>query len=146
MSQDETSKPKTKPFRLKRHHKDSSSHEHSSTKRRRRHEEERYHYRRHASDRPRHVDYSDQPAEPDCGDDSKLNADDAFRESLFDALADDEGAAYWEGVYGQSINGYADTYMSEQGELERMTEDEYVAFVRAKMWEKTHQGLLEDHI
>ena len=30
----------------------------------------------------------------------------AFRESLFDAMADDEGAAFWEGVYGQPIHVY----------------------------------------
>lgn len=71
-------------------------------------------------------------------------ADDTFRESLFDALADDEGAAYWEGVYGQPINIYPSSRPGPDGELERMTEDEYATFVRAKMWEKSHQHIVEE--
>jgi hypothetical protein len=70
-------------------------------------------------------------------------ADAAFRESLFDALADDEGAAYWEGVYGQPVHVYADTKPGPDGTLERMTEDEYADYVRGKMWEKSHQHILE---
>lgn len=69
---------------------------------------------------------------------------DVFRESLFDALADDEGAAYWEGVYGQPINIYPMEKPGPDGELERMTEDEYADFVRTKMWEKSHQHILEE--
>ncbi|KAL1955872.1 hypothetical protein VTO42DRAFT_8030 [Malbranchea cinnamomea] len=68
-----------------------------------------------------------------------LSPNSAFRESLFDALADDEGAQYWEGVYGQPIHTYP-----RQGPLESMTDEEYAAYVRARMWEKTHQGLLEE--
>ncbi|KAK8088044.1 hypothetical protein PG997_003005 [Apiospora hydei] len=61
-------------------------------------------------------------------------------------MADDEGAAYWEGVYGQPIHVYANARPSAEGggELEQMTDDEYAAYVRQKMWEKTHQGLLEE--
>lgn len=62
-------------------------------------------------------------------------------------MADDEGAAYWEGVYGQPIHVYSQSRPSvegEGGELERMGDDEYAAYVRQKMWEKTHQGLLEE--
>lgn len=73
-----------------------------------------------------------------------LDPDAAFRESLFDAIADDEAAAYWEGVYGQPVHVYPNRKVGPQGELERMTDDEYAAFVRQKMWEKTHQGLLEE--
>lgn len=61
-------------------------------------------------------------------------------------MADDEGAAYWEGVYGQPLHVYAHEREGgggPQGELERMTDDEYAAHVRQRMWEKTHQGLLE---
>lgn len=73
-----------------------------------------------------------------------LAPDDAFRESLFDALADDEGAAYWEGVYGQPVHVYPDTKAGPDGKLERMTEDEYTDYVRTKMWEKSHQHILEE--
>jgi hypothetical protein len=71
-------------------------------------------------------------------------ADDAFRESLFDALADDEGAAYWEGVYGQPVHVYPDTKTGPDGKLERMNEEEYAEYVRRKMWEKSHQHILEE--
>ncbi|OIW34086.1 hypothetical protein CONLIGDRAFT_554377, partial [Coniochaeta ligniaria NRRL 30616] len=79
----------------------------------------------------------------------RLSPNAAFRESLFDAMADDEGAAYWEGVYGQPIHVYprdrpSGSTDAETGELERMTDDEYATFVRRKMWEKTHAGLLEE--
>lgn len=92
-----------------------------------------------------------------------LSPDAAFRESLFDAMADDEGAAYWEGVYGQPIHIYGrgrrtrrdgdDNDNDKDGkggdrddgdELQRMTDDEYATFVRRRMWEKTHAGLLEE--
>lgn len=72
------------------------------------------------------------------------NEQDVFRESLFDALADDEGAAYWEGVYGQPINIYPTQKPGPDGKLERMTEDEYAEFVRTKMWEKSHQHIVEE--
>ncbi|KAH7408674.1 hypothetical protein DE146DRAFT_385566 [Phaeosphaeria sp. MPI-PUGE-AT-0046c] len=78
------------------------------------------------------------PASPGPG------AEEAFRESLFDALADDEGAAYWEGVYGQPVHVYSDTKPGLDGKLERMTENEYADYVRSKMWEKSHQHILEE--
>ncbi|KAK3380093.1 hypothetical protein B0T24DRAFT_614145 [Lasiosphaeria ovina] len=63
-------------------------------------------------------------------------------------MADDEGAAYWEGVYGQPIHVYAADRERGSGgpggELERMTDDEYAAYVRQKMWEKTHAGAIEE--
>jgi hypothetical protein len=68
----------------------------------------------------------------------------AFRESLFDAMADDEGAQFWEGVYGQPIHTYPNVKEGPTGELERMTDEEYTAYVRAKMYEKTHQHLIEE--
>lgn len=74
-----------------------------------------------------------------------LDPEAAFRESLFDAMADDEGAAYWEGIYGQPIHIYPQEVPNrETGELERMTDEEYAAHVRQKMWEKTHAGLMEE--
>ncbi|KAI9827936.1 MAG: hypothetical protein M1819_006879 [Sarea resinae] len=83
-----------------------------------------------------------------------MDADTAFRESLFDALADDEGAAFWEGIYGQPIHTYPSTRPSggggrdgdggPRGELEQMTDEEYTSYVRARMYEKTHQHILEE--
>ncbi|EEU43276.1 uncharacterized protein NECHADRAFT_83848 [Fusarium vanettenii 77-13-4] len=73
-----------------------------------------------------------------------LDPEVAFRESLFDAMADDEGAAYWEGVYGQPIHVYSNERVGPTGYLEQMTEEEYAAHVRQKMWEKTHAGLIEE--
>jgi hypothetical protein len=73
-----------------------------------------------------------------------LDPEAAFRESLFDALADDEGAAYWEGVYGQPIHTYPRTKPGEKGELEEMTDEEYATYVRNRMWERSHQHILEE--
>jgi hypothetical protein len=75
------------------------------------------------------------PADPDL----------AFRESLFDAMADDEGAAYWQAVYGDSIHSYPRPCVKdEQGHLEKMTDDQYVEYVKAKMWEKKNPELLRE--
>ncbi|POS84009.1 hypothetical protein EPUL_005098 [Erysiphe pulchra] len=68
----------------------------------------------------------------------------AFRASLFDAMRDDEGAQFWEGVYGQPVHTYPNTKPGPDGKLERMTDDEYAAYVRTKMYEKTHQYLIEE--
>ncbi|KAI3401271.1 hypothetical protein diail_11977 [Diaporthe ilicicola] len=112
-----------------------------------RHGSERSH-RRPRHRRPRR---EEQPpaaaAPPGFADDgpAALDPDAAFRESLFDAMADDEGAAYWEGIYGQPIHIYPQEAPNrETGELERMTDEEYAAHVRQKMWEKTHAGLMEE--
>ncbi|RMZ88021.1 hypothetical protein DV736_g4750, partial [Chaetothyriales sp. CBS 134916] len=62
----------------------------------------------------------------------------AFQESLFDALGDDEGADFWQGVYGQPIHNYPNTARNEDtGDLEYMDDEEYAQFVRRKMWEKS---------
>ena len=97
-------------------------------KHRRRHRDR--HRRRHRARSP------SQTQAPDPFEEPPLSPETAFRESLFDALADDEGAAYWEAVYGQPVHVYG-------GALERMSEDEYAAYVRRRMWERTHAGLLE---
>jgi hypothetical protein len=81
---------------------------------------------------------------PNASSDQYQDPEIAFRESLFDAMADDEGAQFWEGVYGQPIHTYPDVKNGPDGELERMTDEEYTAFVRAKMYEKTHQHLIEE--
>ncbi|KAJ4298247.1 hypothetical protein N0V90_006146 [Kalmusia sp. IMI 367209] len=76
--------------------------------------------------------------------DNHADPDALFRESIFDAMADDEGADYWEGVYGQPIHIYPNTRSGPDGKLERMTDEEYADFVRTKMWEKSHQHILEE--
>ena len=142
--------------------KKSSARERSRSRSRARHDRSRsrsrsrsrrrHHHRRH---RRKHHHHSTKEAEdhepkpsnydpfaPDV--DQQLDPDAAFRESLFDAMADDEGAAYWEGVYGQPIHVYSAERVGPTGDLERMTEEEYAAHVRQKMWEKTHAGLLEE--
>ena len=81
-------------------------------------------------------------------------------------MADDEGAAYWEAVYGQPLHTYSQYYTSttkpsraennptgsthgyaaeeEPPNVHRMTDDEYVDFVRRKMWEKSHGFVFEE--
>ncbi|KAK4140342.1 uncharacterized protein C8A04DRAFT_15053 [Dichotomopilus funicola] len=104
------------------------------------------HHHRHRRRRRSHPSRPDSAPEPE--NDPPLSPTTAFRESLFDAMADDEGAAYWESVYGQPIHIYAPPHTASGGTgaggmLEQMTEDEYAAYVRQKMWEKTHAGLME---
>jgi phosphoglycolate phosphatase-like HAD superfamily hydrolase len=68
------------------------------------------------------------------------NPDAAFLESLFDAMADDEGAQFWEGVYGQPIHEYERPMKKdERGGLERMTDEEYAEYVRERMWERSYE-------
>lgn len=74
-----------------------------------------------------------------------LDAEAAFRESLFDAMADDEGAHFWSEVYGQPIAGYDRTTRDTPDAARReMNDEEYVAHVRARMWEKTHEAAVEE--
>ncbi|TGJ87695.1 hypothetical protein E0Z10_g1079 [Xylaria hypoxylon] len=108
----------------------------------RRHHSHSHRHRHHRHKRRRARSRSPTPQNP-YGP-PPLDTEAAFRESLFDAMADDEGAAYWEGVYGQPIHVYSQERVGPEGELERMGDDEYAAHVRQKMWEKTHQGLLEE--
>ncbi|OJJ47115.1 hypothetical protein ASPZODRAFT_132059 [Penicilliopsis zonata CBS 506.65] len=77
---------------------------------------------------------------------ARLSPGAAFRESLFDALGDDEGAAYWESVYGQPIHTYDKPSVPKgpNGELEQMSDEEYATYVRARMWERTHEGMFEE--
>ncbi|KAI1118018.1 hypothetical protein F5Y14DRAFT_400854 [Nemania sp. NC0429] len=119
--------------------RDGDRHGHHHHHHRRRHHSHHRHKRRRTRSRS--------PTPPNPYDPPPLDAEAAFRESLFDAMADDEGAAYWEGVYGQPIHVYGRQERARggpDGELERMDDDEYAAYVRQKMWEKTHQGLLEE--
>ncbi|KAK7923289.1 hypothetical protein PG985_007360 [Apiospora marii] len=125
---------------------DDADRESRRSHRRSHHSEHHKHRRRRHRHRTRTRTRS--PTPPNPHEPPPLDPEAAFRESLFDAMADDEGAAYWEGVYGQPIHVYANARNTggggEGGELEQMTDDEYAAYVRQKMWEKTHQGLLEE--
>ncbi|KAK0118706.1 hypothetical protein ONS95_007592 [Cadophora gregata] len=111
---------------------------------------ERHHRHHHRSKRRKASPAKDDPALyddthlPNASSSQYVDPEIAFRESLFDAMADDEGAQFWEGVYGQPIHTYPNVKPSPDGELERMTDEEYTAFVRAKMYEKTHQHLIEE--
>ena len=107
----------------------------------------RHHHRTHRTHRTRSRSPIHLPKEEEELPDGPppLSPTTAFRESLFDALADDEGAAYWQSVYGQPIHIYDPPSHSNPNAspLDRMTDDEYASYVRQKMWEKTHAGLLE---
>ncbi|KAI9891702.1 MAG: hypothetical protein M1814_002452 [Vezdaea aestivalis] len=98
----------------------------------------RHHHRHHRRKRP-----APSPSPPPTGP-PPLSPSAAFRESLFDALADDEGAAYWEGVYGQPVHEYSNERVGPDGELERMSDEQYATFVRRRMWEKSTEGLREE--
>lgn len=93
-----------------------------------------HHQYGHPRSRQRHSGSGGRPLSPNT----------AFRESLFDALADDEGAAFWEGVYGQPIHNYSPNVEKSDGKLERMTDEEYVTYVRGQMWEKSHAKIVEE--
>lgn len=83
------------------------------------------------------------PREPTDPLRPEVGSQDAFRESLFDALADDEGAAYWESVYSQPIHVYSrPTVKNEHGESGQMNDDEYVDYVKTKMWERKHPEIV----
>ena len=147
-------------FRFKRKHTElgkipeslrSAYPRHRSSHRHERHHQKqrRSHQARASSDKPEN---HDDDHLPNTSSGTYLDPDTAFRESLFDALADDEGAAFWEGVYGQPIHTYsayrhdsnASTGSVGDGELQRMSDGEYTAYVRAKMWEKSHEYVLEE--
>jgi len=107
---------------------------------------QRHHHRHHRSKRrkPSELPDDDDTYLPNASSEQYLDPDTAFRESLFDAMADDEGAQFWEGVYGQPIPKIPPVKQGPTGELEAMTEDEYAAHVRAEMYKKTHQYLFEE--
>lgn len=147
------SRKRTGRFRFKssksRHR--SSKDEHDYRDHRRRHNHDRIHKHTHHRRKHHRTTYDHQPpaAEEEGTNDARLSPETAFRESLFDALGDDEGAEYWESVYGQPIHTYgipkkdADAD-GARGELEQMDEEEYASYVRTKMWERTREGMIEE--
>jgi len=124
------------------HDKDASRSKRSSH-REHRHRHGQSHRHRRQDGRRRTRTRSPSPLDPR---NPSMNAEAAFRESLFDALGDDEGAAYWESVYGQPIHTYnvPEVPKGPDGELERMDEEEYAAYVRAQMWTRTREGMMEE--
>ncbi|KAF2498037.1 hypothetical protein BU16DRAFT_332483 [Lophium mytilinum] len=154
-----TSKPTKFRFKTKRARsdKDHDTEHRGSEKRHRSAKDDerscrqrRHHHRSSKQRNEQHSGPKDDPTEFDDSYDATarsaqyLDPDSAFRESLFDALADDEGAAYWEGVYGQPMHIYSNTKEGPKGELEQMTEEEYAAHVRARMYEKSHEHVEEE--
>ncbi|KAF7539244.1 hypothetical protein G7Z17_g12462 [Cylindrodendrum hubeiense] len=137
---------KTKPRRSRLKLKDHKSRRRSSRDRDRDKDKDRHRVdaSHHRSHRHRHRQRYRSPTPPNPFERQTLDPDAAFRESLFDAMADDEGASYWQGVYGQPVHVYSTEKVGPSGELEQMTEEEYAAHVRQKMWEKTNAGLLEE--
>ncbi|OKL62148.1 hypothetical protein UA08_03000 [Talaromyces atroroseus] len=136
-----SSKFRFKSSRSRSHHSKHEDHDDRHRHRRRHHHR---HKSQHSSKRQK-ID-QDPPASPGHNERRSLSPDTAFRESLFDAMGDDEGAAYWESVYGQPIHTYAVPSVPKgpDGELERMTDEEYTAYVRARMWERSHEGIMEE--
>ena len=77
----------------------------------------RHHHHRHHRSKRHHHDDSFRQGDPDPDPFNRpLSPNAAFRESLFDAMADDEGAAFWEGVYGQPVHIYSSHYKSKRHE------------------------------
>ena len=133
-----------KPFRFKdeANNRDGSAEE-GEARRHRKRRHHRHHRSRRDEDSSHHRSERSRRANPDTYDFTrKMETNDAFRESLFDAMGDDEGATFWEGVYGQPIHNYPNQFVNpDTGELENMTEEEYTQFVRRKMWEKSREGI-----
>ncbi|PYI08286.1 hypothetical protein BO78DRAFT_442152 [Aspergillus sclerotiicarbonarius CBS 121057] len=122
------------PHRKRHHH----HHHHHHTSPTRTTTTSRSHHSSRHKPRPPH-----RPKHSSSSPDPTLSSGAAFRESLFDALGDDEGAAYWESVYGQPIHTYAVPQIPKgpNGELEAMDEEEYATYVRTRMWERTREGM-----
>jgi hypothetical protein len=135
----ERSRPNKFRFKSKHRSRDTDSHDLHRHRRRHHHGYHRSSKRQKTSSSSEHVPSKHEQQQP-----ASLSPNTAFRESLFDALGDDEGAAFWESVYGQPIHTYPNARPGPEGELEQMDEEEYATYVRARMWERTHQGLLEE--
>lgn len=150
---DEYQRAQKSKFRFKskkRSHDESSGGDSEEGKSSHRHKRSHRHHHSSRSHRRRHKSPVDDPSSyddthlPNSSSKAYIDPEIAFRESLFDAMADDEGAAFWEGVYGQPVHTYPDVKEGPDGKLEKMTDDEYAKYVRKKMYEKTHQHLLEE--
>ena len=127
------------PRKRKRTHPSEDDREHRRRKHRSKHRRERSTDREQAEEAAH--PFPREPTDPDR--DSHENSSAAFRESLFDALADDEGAAYWESVYSQPIHMFPrPKVQNARGELEEMNDDQYALHVQTKMWEKKNPHIV----
>ena len=132
--------PKNRTFRFKDSEKPAEAptlerDDIDSSKKRSRH---RHHHHRHRRHHKRRRLSDHQPTSSTAN----LHPDTAFREALFDALGDDEGAEFWQGVYGQPIHTYSRNYQdADTGEIGLMDDEQYATYVRRKMWEKSAEGL-----
>ncbi|KAL9112549.1 MAG: hypothetical protein Q9227_003120 [Pyrenula ochraceoflavens] len=128
--------PHVKPIRFKQTTSHRSQQHPDDSFRVKRRYHRRHHHRQHGKHKHGESSRLSPPSSPPVAPDV------AFRESLFDALADDEGAAFWEGVYGQPVHSYPNVRTNDAtGELEQMTDEEYAAYVRRRMWEKSYEGI-----
>ncbi|KAL2846548.1 hypothetical protein BJX68DRAFT_124418 [Aspergillus pseudodeflectus] len=135
-------------FRFKTKHSSSRSSRHDyhrSHKDRDRHHGHRSssHHRRSKRRKHRTPSPSSAPGPGPGPGNAPLSPNTAFRESLFDALGDDEGAAFWESVYGQPIPA-PPSGGDSRGPLEQMDEEAYASYVRGEMWKRTREGMLEE--
>lgn len=147
--QDEYSRSRRSKFRFKSpKSKSRSKHEedHHDDHHHHRHHHRHHHHHRSKRRKTNRDDDDRRSPSPYSLHHRSISPNSAFRESLFDALADDEGAAFWESVYGQPIHTYdiPSVPKGPNGELEQMSDEEYAAYVRARMWEKTHEGIMEE--
>ncbi|KAJ6155355.1 hypothetical protein N7470_005921 [Penicillium chermesinum] len=133
----------TKPRKSKLRFKNSSRSKHH---RRSPSTERKHDSHHHSRSRHRHRSSRSSHTQPQFQDSREVSPETAFRESLFDALGDDEGADYWASVYGQPIHTYAvpEVPKGPDGHLEQMDDEEYTAYVRAEMWKRTREGMLEE--
>ena len=127
-------KSSTSDPRKRKHHSKHDDDEHRGHRKHRKHDYPTPPQHEAAHPFPREPTDFDQPVPAD-----------AFRDSLFDALADDEGAAYWESVYNQPIHVYPrPSVETSKGGLEAMTDEEYAAYVKNRMWEKKHPEIVRE--
>lgn len=107
--QDEYSRSRRSKFRFKSpKSKSRSKHEedHHDDHHHHRHHHRHHHHHRSKRRKTNRDDDDRRSPSPYSLHHRSISPNSAFRESLFDALADDEGAAFWESVYGQPIHTY----------------------------------------
>lgn len=82
----------------------------------------------------RRVEEGEEEREERWAEEEDLAADPErfFRESLFDAMADDEGADFWSSYYHQPV------VLPRPAEMDAMDDDAYAKYVREEMWKRKH--------
>ena len=90
-----------------------------------------YGHRKHGHRKKRRRRSTSPPKEPP----SDIDPDVTFRETLFDAMADDEGAEFYARAYNTPVEAF------DRSKLEQMGEEEYATYVRTQMWLRTPEYL-----